>query len=839
MHAWEQWASFDFPCFGCQEPTGSRPEPQGRCEVLVIQLGGHMNADTILHLLQNGSPEERQSFVRSCPPSKFQSVVVPLAGSDHLGTVVVAMSQLAMEYCEGLNPKVGAEIARATHIYAHQVAQSEPNHGLLPSTLSRIACQHINALGLLGRSEEVVAFTDQYIQMYEEMDENENLPPLKAARINALLNLNRIDEAEQMFNDPKLRGNWGTDMEINRLERKLKNIKAKITDIASDEQREIENEMPSASELVGALKQMISHSFEDPSQREQLLNAADQMDPDNRIDMKTKGGFEHMMGLLSKGEALFTKGGDADCEWTYKRKIREASSIFAFESNPATDAIKKSLAELIPSRHWAKQNRLIDLENDALWGIYLCHSRMNEPSLAADALIDIRRNLEETRSGISDPMERGGVFSIFPHLFDVLCEKLYTSNRPEELLEAIEASKGRGMADILTWKSGHAVADAGINKAVASLPELTRKEGFHYLSYYVDNERTYAVLVSKQGNIHAPEPIAISKQTIRQSARYVDPRSWGQFIDWDYSSVIQDVSEILSPLVNFLNALIKEGVVSTGDHITYSADDSFHNVPLHYLIFNGKPLIETFSLSRIHNAFHLKNIMDADVLVRPKNYTAFVVPTIQNTRQENWVEMAGGMYGPVHWLQEHMAGELYEDENVTADRITGLDLSGKVVQFSAHGIFPQSNQSGNPFSDSGLVISDGQNLPDGDRVALGDLDCVLTPRDILNRNHDFSGSHVSLMACVSGLSREGLGGDALGMDWAFMQAGAASLISSHWMVKAPLAGAFFERFYTYWLEGNQTRGAAYRQAIVDLRSMGGAYASPSSWAAFSLTGDWR
>lgn len=798
-----------------------------------------MNTDTILQLLHYGSSEERKSFVESCPPNNFKNAVLPMAGSDNPSMVVVAMSQLIMEYCNGSEPEVGASIALATHTYALHVVQGQSNHEVLPVTLSRIAFLHINALTLLGKFDEVISYSDQYIPFYTDMGEKENLPSLKAARINALLNLNRIDEAEQMLSDPELRGNWSTDIEIDRLERKLKVLKGKITDTRPEIENNNINSTSNADDMINILKKAIGHSFEDPSQRDKLLAAADQIDTNNRIDTSNKEGFQSMLDLLKYGESIFTKGSNTASEWHYKQRVREAGAIFALEKHPSVQKIKQSLAELEPSRSWARENGFIELENDALWGIYLCHSRMDEPSLAADALIDIRLNLENTRNGISDPLERGGVFSSFPHLFDALCEKLHAANRPTELLESIEASKGRGIADILTQKTGKAVADASIYQAVTSLPGLTQKECFHYLSYYVDDAYTYAVLVCKDGDIHVSKPIAIAKQDIRQFALNVNPRSWGYCQDWDSSAVIPDISKELSPLVGFLDDWITKGVINTGDHIAYSSDDSFNNVPLHYLKFNGKPLIETFTISKIHNAFHLKHVLENDAPVQPSKYSAFVVPTIQNTQRNNWKDMAGGMYQPIKYLQKHMAGSLMEFENVTKDRIAELDFHHKVVQFSTHGIFPQEDSSGNPYSASGLVIGDNGRLPDEEDIALGKLHCVLTPKDILNLSLDFTGSHVSLMACVSGLSREGLGGDALGLDWAIMQAGASSLLGSHWIVSATSAGTFFERFYDHWLAGGKTRAMAYKDTIADLMSMGGALNSEISWAAFSLTGDWR
>jgi hypothetical protein len=146
-----------------------------------------MNVDAILQLLQHGSPEERESFVESCPPNSFKNVVLPLEGSDNPGMVVIAMSQFITEYCTGSEPEVGAVIAHAIHTYALEVVQEQTNQEVLPVTLSRIAFLHINALGLLGKFDEVISYSDQYIPFYTDMGERENLPSLKAASYNRKL----------------------------------------------------------------------------------------------------------------------------------------------------------------------------------------------------------------------------------------------------------------------------------------------------------------------------------------------------------------------------------------------------------------------------------------------------------------------------------------------------------------------------------------------------------------------------------------------------------------------------------------------------------------------------
>ena len=162
-----------------------------------------------------------------------------------------------------------------------------------------------------------------------------------------------------------------------------------------------------------------------------------------------------------------------------------------------------------------------------------------------------------------------------------------------------------------------------------------------------------------------------------------------------------------------------------------------------------------------------------------------------------------------------------------------------MLHFSTHGVFPKKLSDNNPFTNSGIVLSDGESLPDANLVARGDTTHLLSPRKIILNGIKMQDSHVTMMACVSGLSREGLGGDALGMDWALTQAGATSILSSHWMISAADAAVFFRIFYTKWLKEKKSRGHAFWETVNELRSSGGTTADAHCWAAFSISGDWR
>ena len=125
-------------------------------------------------------------------------------------------------------------------------------------------------------------------------------------------------------------------------------------------------------------------------------------------------------------------------------------------------------------------------------------------------------------------------------------------------------------------------------------------------------------------------------------------------------------------------------------------------------------------------------------------------------------------------------------EHATVDALADLDLSGRLIHFATHGTFPSrdvSERNPDPFQASGLALAQDGELPSLALVSTGKSDdTLLTPERVLALR--FDGSHVTLQACVSGLAKEGIGGDALGLDLAFLLSGAQSLLATHWNIPA-------------------------------------------------------
>lgn len=791
--------------------------------------GTVLDAGSIYNTLRNGPPEARKALLEQLPNSDFAEAAL-LMTADEPGMIICGMTPVVMKLCNGIDPAAGTPLALATHRYAVETFEGSANHGgLLPTTLSNLAHQYAHGCNLLGQSDETLSFTKEWIAYYTELGETQNLPSLKAERINALINARRLEDAQEALTDPTLRGNWATDIEIARLENLLADL---LADIGTDKDKGKDRLAKRAAtgiltpEVKNALFQALGMAIDDPVKKQQIEELlAKRLENAKPTDSTTAAGLDSLLEAMRVAERTLTGGVGADSEITISRRVREAAGIFVGGRQPPAERIQAALADLEHCLAWAQTREHIELRRDAWWGIAICHGRLQHPSEAADSLLLLRADLEAERAQIKDPRKRGGILSRYPPLFSVLCEKLQLAGRTKELLEAIEASKGRGVADILTHKAERPVEDASIYSSVERLPQLTAEHAFHYMTFHVNDERTYVGFVSKRGDIHAIPPIPVGHATIRDAALHACPGPGG------------DTARALAPLVEWIADLHAEGVIEAGDHICYAPDEDLSNVPLHYLIIDDNPLIDLVSVSRIHSAFHLTHVLEASA-APPKDYLAFIVPSKQNIERPSWPELQRLLREPAKPLAKLLAGQSVEETDSTIEYVRAVDLRRHVLHFSAHGMFP-GPKGGTPFQESGVVLSGTDGLPDANRLKAGDLTLVLTPSKVLDFGLNMTGSHVSIMSCVSGLSREGIGGDALGLDWAFTQAGASSLLTSHWDVNAQVAAPFVRQFYEFWLGKRMSRARALASVMSAFRAKHDPFNQPESWAAFSLTGDWR
>jgi len=166
------------------------------------------------------------------------------------------------------------------------------------------------------------------------------------------------------------------------------------------------------------------------------------------------------------------------------------------------------------------------------------------------------------------------------------------------------------------------------------------------------------------------------------------------------------------------------------------------------------------------------------------------------------------------------------EEDAVLENLQDLVTGKQILHFACHGEFYPDN----PLF-SGLSLEDGW----------------LTTLDVFNLRLPVS--LVTLSACKTGRSVVGGGDELLGIMRAFLAAGAASLVLSHWAVEDRSTLILIETFYQNLISG-KTKAEALQHAQVHLlthrerpafaeehESL--AYSHPYYWAPFFLIGDYR
>jgi CHAT domain-containing protein len=354
----------------------------------------------------------------------------------------------------------------------------------------------------------------------------------------------------------------------------------------------------------------------------------------------------------------------------------------------------------------------------------------------------------------------------------------------------------------------------------------------HLLSFLVDDDCTFAVLLAGDGSQYA-ERIDLSRHVLRAYAASVDPSTWGRSLGGFGSRVPADLPDRLAPLVSWLEPLLQKRVINAGDHLCYSPDDELHLIPLHLLTFAGGPLVETFSVSRLQTARTAADVLGRPAS-RPRAGCTFDVPAVEDDSAK-----AAAFRRTGDLVADLLPCDRLSGAGATLTALAACELSDRVVHFTTHGTFPKAQNTSmnqNPFYSSGLLLATGSGLPSLTAVAHAQSDSgVLSPVRLGPLR--FARSHVTTQACSSGLSREGAGGDALGIELALLLCGASSVLTTHWDVPLGPSGEFCERFYQGWLGPEHlTRAQAWRRAALSMKDEG---RPPYEWAAFSLAGDWR
>ncbi len=322
------------------------------------------------------------------------------------------------------------------------------------------------------------------------------------------------------------------------------------------------------------------------------------------------------------------------------------------------------------------------------------------------------------------------------------------------------------------------------------------------------------------------------------------------------------------PIADKLLTLNKKGFKK----IYFSPDGVFHQLSLNTLknTKTGKFLLEEANIQLIGSSRDLieLNKKSRDLSQNYENYQAHLLgypiygtengePIKNRDRAAGFsgVQSAVGVAGAVSLLpgtkkevenvfglfnQKKLKVNLLLAENATEEALKNLK-SPTILHVATHGFFiPEIKDSEvqdmqtamnrnllkNPFMRSGLLLAGCQKPnPEGE-------DGILTAEEVMNLTLDNT-ELVVMSACETGLGDIQAGEGVFGLQRAFQQAGAKSVLMSLWKVDDEATQTLMTEFYTALLKG-QSKRQAFKTAQMNLKKR---FPEPYYWGAFVMVGE--
>jgi CHAT domain-containing protein len=429
----------------------------------------------------------------------------------------------------------------------------------------------------------------------------------------------------------------------------------------------------------------------------------------------------------------------------------------------------------------------------------------------------IRADRAVTRKGTYDLGLKASVTGAFAKLAPRLTALRYACGAtPAELFDAIEWGKGRALAD----------SDEVELPRLAELSAAIAGSGLHYVTLMVDRTMVFGILVPSRGAPVVAEPVPLGSERALETAvnmlrgHPVERRRWARGLE-----------QVLA----WVPAPCKDGLIRPGEVVLIAPAGSLHLLPLHALHCHDRvPLAPRVAVVRTHGAAEVMSEF-ARPSKRPHRRLAVRVPCANDVLAVHADQVA-----PVHASLGARADEVLEEGAADAEAVWRKIKPSTIVHFSTHGGFRGPLHDGNPYEDAGIALAYDSRLPT--IATIRGANHLFTPSKLqrllaaeASPSSALVETHITLQACVSGHARANPQGDAVGLEWAFLLAGAASVLSTHWDVQLGAASRFCATFYHAWVSEKTTRAEAWRRAVEGgLRDAKG----DDHWQAFTLSGAW-
>lgn len=277
----------------------------------------------------------------------------------------------------------------------------------------------------------------------------------------------------------------------------------------------------------------------------------------------------------------------------------------------------------------------------------------------------------------------------------------------------------------------------------------------------------------------------------------------------DDEDLVVEAQDLLHELYNHLLAPVRDQV-NAYRHLIIVPHSFLHKLPFHALHDGAAYLIERHTVSYLPSASLLRYCR------RPLTRPVQLAPASRKTMLAfgyGWQGQLPAAESEAQSVAALLGGVAYTGAAATVTTFQTVAATADLLHLATHGEF----RADDPLY-SYLLLAEGR----------------LTTLDIFNLR--LQATLVTLSACDTGQSLIGGGDELLGLLRAFLYAGAAAVVVSHWRIQDVATCRLMERVYRQ-LAAGESKAAALRTAQCHSLTHNGLPTHPYSWAAFFLVGD--
>jgi CHAT domain-containing protein/tetratricopeptide (TPR) repeat protein len=498
---------------------------------------------------------------------------------------------------------------------------------------------------------------------------------------------------------------------------------------------------------------------------------------------------------------------------------------------------------------------------NAFYGMGLVFRDMSDFSSAVNAFSNAIAVVDSTRGKIFTDEEKINYFACHQDLYDDMILLCFDQGNLEAAFNYSECSRCRSFFDLLSgkielFKNQESFSDSGghlniwnpMHGKPYTLKEIqqTLPDDVMAIEYKITEEKLLIFAIDKT-NLSIRESI-IQKQELQdlvwQYRQAIGAES-EEYFKQKVAAAPEDVYNQSVLLANQLYlATIKpiEALLDRDKIIYMIPNDALFYVPFEALIAPDDGMkrffIEDYTIAYVASASILKYCLDHQkARLEPDQIKLLAIgnPTGDLIGAENEVENIAKMFPN----SQKLVGETVTEDTV----IKTLQASFDVIHFATHAVAEESNPL---YSYLVLGKRGADQKPEPFNRTVREIDSVhdlLMTYEVFNLNLAKT-QLITLSACRTACGRMFRGEGIVGMNRAFMKAGASTVISSFWKVEDKYAEIIMTSFYDQWKNKSITKAEALRNArlrlLSDIRNDRVIkYPHPFLWAAFALTGDYH